>query len=55
MISIRVLNVESNSVPKAVDFLQDAFLRQQQLEYLAIRSAGRSAFRKGHRKGTPCE
>lgn len=53
MISIRVWNVESDSDTKAVDFLEDEFLRQRQLEYLAIRSAGRSAFRKCHRKGTP--
>ena len=53
MISIRVWNVESDSGTKAVDFLEDEFLEQRQLGHLAIRSAGRSAFRKCHRKGAP--
>ena len=53
MISVRVWNVESDSGTKAVDFLEDEFLRSRKLGQLAIRSAGRSAFRKCHRKGTP--
>ena len=53
MISIRVWNVESDNGTKAVNFLKDAFLRSRQLGHLAIRSAGRSAFRKCHRKGAP--
>lgn len=53
MISMRVWNVESDSGTKAVDFLEDEFLRQRQLGHLVIQSAGRSAFRKCHRKGDP--
>ncbi len=55
MISIRVWNVESDSGTKAVDFLEDEFLRPRKLGHLAIRSAGRSAFRKCHRKGAPID
>ncbi len=53
MISIRVWNIESDSDTNAVGFLEDEFLRPRQLGHLAIRSAGRSAFRKCHRKGAP--
>ena len=53
MISIRVWNVASDRVTKAVEFLEDEFLRSQKLGHLAIRSAGRSALRKCHRKGAP--
>ena len=53
MISIRIWNVETDSSTKAVEFLKDEFLRSQKLGYLAIRSAGRSALRKCHRKGVP--
>ncbi len=53
MICIRVWNVESDSDSKAVGFLKDEFLKPRQLGHLAIRSAGRSAFRKCHIKGTP--
>ncbi len=50
MISIRIWNLESDRDPKAVKFLENEFLRFRQLEYLAIRKAGRSTLRKCHRK-----
>ena len=53
MISVRVWNVGSDSSTKAVEFLEDEFLRSRQLGHLAIRSVGRSAFRKCHRMGAP--
>ena len=53
MISIRVWNVESDSDPKAIRFLEDEFLKSKQLGHLAIRTAGRSALRKCHKKGAP--
>ena len=53
MISIRICNLASDRDPKAVKFLENEFLRFRQLEYLAIRKAGRSTLRKCHRKGTP--
>ena len=53
MISVRVWNLQSDCDAKVVKFLENEFLRFRQLEYLAIRTAGRSAFRKCHKKGTP--
>lgn len=53
MISVRVWNLQSDRDPKAVKFLKSEFLRYRQLAYLAIRTVGRSALRKCHRKGTP--
>jgi hypothetical protein len=53
MISIRVWNVESDRDAKVVKFLEDEFFKSRQLGHLAIRSAGRSALRKCHRKGAP--
>ena len=53
MISIRICNLASDRDPKAVKFLENEFLRFRQLEYLAIRKAGRSTLRKCHRKGAP--
>ena len=53
MLSIRVWNLESDREAKVVRFLEDTFLRFRQLEYLAIRTVGRSALRKCHRKGVP--
>ena len=53
MLSVRVWNLQSDCDAKAVRFLENEFLRFRQLEYLAIRTAGRSAFRKYHKKGTP--
>ena len=53
MISVRVWNLESDRDAEAVRFLENTFLRFRQLEYLAIRTAGRSALRKCHRKGVP--
>lgn len=55
MISIRVWNVESDHSTEAAIFLKDEFLRSQKLGHLAIRSAGRSALRKCHRKGAPLD
>ncbi len=55
MISIRVWNVESDHNAEAVKFLEDEFLRSRQLRHLAIRSAGRSALRKCHKKGAPLD
>ena len=51
MISLRVWNLQSDRDPKAVKFLKSELLRYRQLEYLAIRTTGRSALRKCHRKG----
>lgn len=51
MLSIRVWNLQSDCDAKAVRFLENEFLRYRQLEYLAIRTAGRSALRKCHKKG----
>ena len=53
MLNIRVWNLESDREAKVVRFLENTFLRFRQLEYLAIRTAGRSALRKCHRKGAP--
>ena len=53
MLSVRVWNLQSDCDAKAVRFLENEFLRFRQLEYLAIRTTGRSALRKCHRKGTP--
>lgn len=53
MLSVRVWNLQSDCDAKAVRFLENEFLRFRQLEYLAIRTASRSALRKCHKKGTP--
>ena len=53
MLNIRVWNLQSNRDAEAVRFLENAFLRFRHLAYLAIRTAGRSALRKCHRKGVP--
>ena len=53
MISVRIWNLQSERDAKAVKFLENTFLRYRHLEYLAIRTTGRSAFRKCHRKGAP--
>ena len=53
MLNIRVWNLQSDRDAEAVRFLENTFLRFRQLAYLAIRTAGRSAFRKCHRKGIP--
>ena len=53
MLSVRVWNLQSDCDAKAVRFLENEFLRFRQLEYLAIRTAGRSTLRKCHKKGTP--
>ncbi|MDE0426665.1 MAG: hypothetical protein OXN25_17585 [Candidatus Poribacteria bacterium] len=53
MLSVRVWNLQSDCKAEAVKFLENEFLRFRQLEYLAIRTAGRSALRKCHRKGVP--
>ena len=53
MLNIRVWNLQSDREAEAVRFLENTFLRFRQLEYLAIRTAGKSALRKCHRKGVP--
>ena len=53
MLNIRVWNLQSDRDAEAVRFLENTFLRFRQLEYLAIRTAGKSALRKCHRKGVP--
>ena len=53
MINVRVWNLESDRDAKAVKFLENEFLRFRQLGDIAIRTAGRSALRKCHRKGAP--
>ena len=53
MLNIRVWNLESDQETEAVRFLENTFLRFRQLEYLAIRTAGRSALRQCHKKGIP--
>lgn len=53
MLSIRIWNLESDRDPKAVKFLENEFIRFRQLGDIAIRTAGRSAVRKCHRKGAP--
>ena len=45
--------MQSDCDAKAVKFLENEFLRFRQLEYLAIRTTGRSALRKCHQKGEP--
>lgn len=53
MLNIRVWNLESDRDAEAIRFLENTFLRFRQLEYMAIRTAGKSALRKCHRKGVP--
>ena len=53
MLNIRVWNLQSDREAEAVRFLENTFLRFRQLEYLAIRTAGKSALRKCQRKGVP--
>ena len=50
MISVRVWNLESNSDAKAVEFLENEFVRFRKLGYLALRKTGKSALRKCHTK-----
>ena len=52
MLSVRVWNLQSDHDAKAVRFLENEFLKFRKLEYLAIRTTGRSALRRCHRKGT---
>ena len=51
MISVRVWHLESDRNAKVVKFLENEFFRYRQLAYLAIRTTGRSALGKCHRKG----
>ncbi len=51
MLSVRVWNLQSDCDAKVVRFLENEFLRFRQLEYLAIRTSGRSTLRKCHKKG----
>ena len=55
MLSVRVWNLQSDCVAKAVKFLENEFLGFRQLGDIAIRTAGRSTLRKCHRKGTLLE
>ena len=55
MISVRIWNLESDRDAAAVKFLENEFLRFRQLGDIAIRTAGRSTFRKCHRKGALLE
>ncbi|MDE0012245.1 MAG: hypothetical protein OXU36_13935 [Candidatus Poribacteria bacterium] len=55
MISVRIWNLEADHDAKAVKFLENQFLRLRQLEHLAIRTAGRSALGKCHKKGKPID
>ena len=51
MLSVRVWNLQSDCDAKASEFLETEFLRYRQLGDITIRTAGRSALRKCHRKG----
>lgn len=53
MISVRIWNLESNSDAKAVEFLENEFVRFRKLGQLAIRTTGRRALRKCHKMGKP--
>ena len=53
MLSVRVWNLQSDCDAEAVRFLENEFIRFRQLGDIAIRTAGRSTFRKCHTKGTP--
>ena len=53
MLSVRIWNLQPDSDTPVVKFLENEFLRFRQLEYLAIRTAGRSALRRCHKKGPP--
>ncbi len=50
MISVRIWNLESNSDAKAVEFLENEFVRFRKFGDLAIRKTGRSALRQCHIK-----
>ncbi len=52
MLGVRVWNLQSDGDAKAVKFLENEFIRFRQLGDIAIRTTGRSALRKCHRKGT---
>ena len=51
MISVRVWHLESDRNARVVKFLENEFFKYRQLAYLAIRTTGRSALGKRHRKG----
>ena len=51
MINVRVWNLASHRDARAVKFLENEFLRYRRLAYLAIRTTGRGALGKCHRKG----
>ena len=53
MISVRVWNLESDRDVRAVKFLENEFVNFRRFEDLAIRTAGRDALCKCHRKGVP--
>lgn len=51
--NVRVWNLESDHDTKAAEFLENELLGFRELGDLAIRTTGRSALRKCHKKGTP--
>ena len=53
MISVRIWNLESDHDTKAIKFLENEFVKSREFGYLTIRTTGRSALRKCHRKGAP--
>jgi GTPase SAR1 family protein len=53
MLSVRIWNLESDHDAQVVKFLEDEFVNFRRLGDLAIRTAGRSALRKCHKKGAP--
>ena len=55
MISVRIWNLEFHRDTAAVKFLENEFLRFRKLGDIAIRTTGRSALRKCHKKGTLLE
>ena len=53
MMNVRVWNLESDHDTKAAEFLEDELSGFRELGDLAIRTTGRSALRKCHKKGAP--
>ena len=53
MLKVRVWNLESDHDTRVLEFLEDEFSSFRKLGGLAIRTVGRSALRKCHKKGAP--
>ena len=51
MLSVRIWNLQSDSNAEAVKFLKDKFWKYRQLGDIAIRTTGRRALHKCHKKG----